>query len=82
MCMDNKQETCVRIKQRKMLRIDKIGYLERTFMKQKLSFDFQDTSSMVIRHAGHLKMIVKTSFDYLIGSALVFPFGWRDGKVR
>ena len=36
---------------------------------------------MVIRHAGHLKMIVKT-FDYLIGSALVFPFGWRDGKVR
>ena len=37
---------------------------------------------MVIRHAGHLKMIVKTPFDYLIGSSLVFPFGWRDGKVR
>ena len=53
------------------VRIDSIGYLERTFVQQKLSLDFEDTSYKGIRHAGPLKMSVQTSFDYLTGSSFV-----------
>lgn len=53
------------------VRIDSIGYLERTFVQQKLSLDFEDTSYKGIRHAGPLKMSVQTSFDYLMGSSFV-----------
>ena len=52
-----------------MLRIENIGYLERTLVQQKLSFDFLDTSSVVIRNAGHLKMSLQTSIDSLMGNA-------------
>ena len=53
-----------------MLRTDDISYLERNFVQQKLSFDFLDTSSVVIMNAaGHLKMSLQTSIDSLMGNA-------------
>ena len=67
--MENEQETWLLIKQRKMLRIENIGYLKRTLVQQKLSFDFLDTYSMVIRNVGHLKMSLQTSIDSLMGNA-------------
>ena len=39
--MENVQETWLLIKQRKMLRTENINYLERTFVQQKLNFDFR-----------------------------------------
>ena len=53
------------------VRIDSIGYLERTFVQQKLSLDFEDTFYKGIRHAGSLKMIAHASFYYLMGSSFV-----------
>ena len=55
------------------IRIDSIGYLERTFVQQKLNLDFEDTSYKGIKHAGPLKVSVQTSFDYLMGSFFCSP---------